>query len=878
MATNYGIAKAKVELMSTAPGIDVNPVRYNYDMTAFHWDIIRNSPYAKPMFVDQVKSSDGTFAALIPSNRQFFIDNVLNGTTVTTTTTTNSTSTPSPTVTWNLLDAPMEGLPKQLKISTSSSFLDYTLLQPNEYTTTNLQGYNGPVWSNETMQAIPPPNDRADTQSYWNALSNYGGNSAPDITPTTSSVLASTTWLHQTRILDGLWWAIESDSILADNQPFFINLKKLEVPPSSNNGTCYVIRLGGGDTTPPKNIYDIYISLNKKPILIDYLDTDPSKITSAILDTSTQTDGVGGAGQSVVRTEWSDEVSKVMTNENEFIRVGVQTVAGRLVITINDIPLVYNRINKSQDSTGSIAECKIKAGKIQVFGTNIKTMINMSMMTYAELGIIALPIPHITPPPSIDFNQAKQPHYKGTDNHGNTTDSLCMLPQNPNSNQKLFGCDCSTFKDLLAGSTVHPSGDAFHQQGILTYAPADPNVFTSLPDYDFCILFFESTDRILTIQETQYTIPFSGAPYFFRLKGWSPTPASPSQSIPTDITNYLMSLDITESADDYFHVTKKANLTFYNENNTIGQLVSNSQTAIRIYLGWGIATTRVFTGLVQTVNKTETAGYETLTLQCTDYMYILEHFPICNSPFYDGMVAYYAIEDLAKRAGITSFIKDWADEDDYFLPSGYSFTEPRMYFKPEDMIYNCILNIIQRFEAFFFFDADGNLHIRKLPGGLFSVDAAEQSVATFTSDINSTNINYVILEERNLTIDFNSTVNQISITSVERDTRSYIFHGLPATGDQNKILFKKPLMIKQGALGELDVVRSYAQDLAKRVFYPILKTSFKAVNNPQQVNSLDFITLDGAMFRVTSIKREFSVEENNLIVSYDCEWLGGKEL
>ena len=880
MAKNYGIARAKVEYLDQAPGIDPNPYRYNYDISAYHWDLLKNTPYVKPVLVDQVMNTEGTFSALMPSSRIYYIDNVLSDTILNTTTATSSAT--HPVLKWSLLSNPLSGIPYDILHTQNTSFQPYTLITPNHYNVFNLSGYKGPTWENAVYQQLPQSNDRAITNSWWTVLNNAGGSAAPTLTTSTTITVPTTSWIYQTKVQDGLWWGIESQPFLYTNQPFWVFFIKMQVPPSSQNETCYVIRLGADDSSTPKNLYDIYIPLNKKPVLIDYLDSTPSSSAPSVaVDTdgsSTDTSGVGGNGDNQTQTEWPDEVSKVMTNENEYICVGVMTVAGRLVITINNIPLVYTRINKSQNSAGEMAECQIAAGKIQIFGTNIKTMVNISMMNFADLGVVSLPIPHITPSAS-----GASTTYKGVNNHGATVESPCILPTDANNPATLYGCDCKSFKDLDGGSDVSPNGFAFHTEGLITMVKPIANAFASLPDNDFSLLFFQPADGTLTLDSTDYVIPFGECPYFFRLKGWNSQDATNSSSTGTDITNNLISLNVSETADDYFHIVKKANLTFYNENNVVGDFLLHGQKAIRIYLAWkdsGEAgalqdSDMVFTGLVTSVNKTEVAGKETLTINCEDYYYILQNIPIINSPFYDGMVGYYAIQDLAKRAGVLSFIKDWDSEDDYFLPSGYSFTEPRMKFEPEKMISECIMLVVQRFEAFVYFDSQGKFHVKKLPGGLFSVGTSESAVQKFSSDIANAGTIPVILEERNVTVDYISTVNQISITSNTRDTRNWIFYGLPAPADNNNILFKKPLLIKQGALGDFDTVKGYAHDLAKRVFSPILKTSFKCVDNPGKVIALDFVTLDDAMFRVTSIKRDFSAEENNLNVSYDCEWLGG---
>jgi len=83
-------------------------------------------------------------------------------------------------------------------------------------------------------------------------------------------------------------------------------------------------------------------------------------------------------------------------------------------------------------------------------------------------------------------------------------------------------------------------------------------------------------------------------------------------------------------------------------------------------------------------------------------------------------------------------------------------------------------------------------------------------------------------------------------------------------------------LLDQPALGGLAEGKAWVNDLAQRVFKPILKTRFTCVGTDKAtILPLSFITLDGQPFRVTSVKRDFSSENNDFKASFECEWLGG---
>jgi hypothetical protein len=284
------------------------------------------------------------------------------------------------------------------------------------------------------------------------------------------------------------------------------------------------------------------------------------------------------------------------------------------------------------------------------------------------------------------------------------------------------------------------------------------------------------------------------------------------------------------------------------------------------------------------VSSSETPGKETLSLQCEDYMYILKCMPIINSPFYDGMVAYYAIADLAKRAGVTKFVNEFTDESgsdnttDYFLPSGYTFTKPAMRFPAQNMIFQCMIDIVKRFEAFVYFDSDGQLHIKKLPGGLFSAVKDADFDAEFYRDPTRSDSSEIILNEKNMEFNYSAAVNNINIFTLDRDTRNAILYNKSATSSENLIPFRKVYLYNQAALGDLEVAKTYAERLSKRMFSPTRKMSFSTIGTVKTTTIgkiLDFVKVDELEFRIMSIAKKYSADQNDFNNEYGCEWLGG---
>ena len=241
------------------------------------------------------------------------------------------------------------------------------------------------------------------------------------------------------------------------------------------------------------------------------------------------------------------------------------------------------------------------------------------------------------------------------------------------------------------------------------------------------------------------------------------------------------------------------------------------------------------------------------------------------------MIARYAMEHIVKKAGVTSIGTRWNSVNDYFLPSGYSFTSPVMKFDPATTISECLLKMAKRFEAYFYFNENGQFRIEKLPGGLFGNLDSATNIQNFYSipGTDSGQSLLPILGSKTVTRTFESTTNNIIVTSVNRETREGLVHGTEPTGAENLIPFSKPMFITQPALGDMETVIEYTNELKKRVFKSIRKTSFRATGNNPTIEILSFINLDSVPFRVTSIKKSFDASTNSFEFSLDGEWLFG---
>jgi hypothetical protein len=860
---NLGKANVKVELYDYLPGIDSNAIKYNFDVSAWQWNTMQNSPYFPPFLAEHIESPDSTLAAVFPSKRKKYIDNYINYTG----TTDRVISTTKPYILWTPTMT-KEALLKHLFDPTVSEsnptpYDDYVLIPPQEEISYP-SDYIGPQWRDDAKPELPATNDIRYIKQW---LTQNGSLSAAGtwIAEPETDTVPYTYWINQDKVKAGLWWGVESHPFITQNMPLWVNLTVARTPPAQNNETLFVISLGIDDST---QAYDILLSQNNRMKIYDYTAGRPA---AEATEAAAESGGTSAAsvGSNIVIKEFDVDFTRMLDSEGN-IEIGLMTIGGRMVIWINKDFVVYERIEKEDgDAAGTFKECKIAAGRMRIYGTNVQAIINVCPMTFAPMAVIALPLP------SIYRNSESEPIsivYKGVHRDGTLEGSVAVLPQPLDRTGTLYGVDCRAFLDSTG--MIFPSGIGLHQRGRMVFATAEDAELTSLPDTSFYLLVMRSEAMPFNNPEGVLNISSGGCPYFFRIKGGYNSPLYPVLSDPVDVPE-VITVSESITAPDYFHAIAKATVTIYNEGGRYDYL-RDRQKGIRLYWGWGTDLQRTFTGVITSVATSEVPGKETMTLQCDDYFFPLKNTPIINSPFYDGMVGYYAIEDLAKRGGVMSFSNDMDTPEDYFLPSGYCFSQPKHRFPGQNMLFACMMDLIKRFEAFVYFDSDGMMHIKSLPGGLFSSLAGEPIVAEFARNPTVADVSRIILNERAVDYSFESTVNKISVYTLDRDTRNAILYTKVATAAENRLGYRRIKLLDQPALGDLEVARTYATRLSRRIFYPIRKTTFSTVGTVLASSKiLSFVKIDELEYRLLSITKKYSSDSNDFTCEFSGEWLGG---
>jgi len=843
MSTNLGKAKVKVELLNTLPYVTKDAFKYDFDISAHQWGMLQVSPQVPPQLLDCTTDEYG-FAVIYPTKRKYYIDNYItdkDGQTL------SNIDTSKPYILFKPISN-ADGL--MLDMIEEEGFPEYTLMYPKSYPST-AGVYNGPKWDDDARDRESMPNDFAWINRLLNTLATGEDQESTTTTTTESSTepLPKVNYINQTVVRDGLWWGVESSSFLYENMPFWITIDRANSPSSSDFSTFFLISLG---IDSAHNAFDIFLSNDAKPIITDYIagrENIKNKDEKVPFKTK----------------QFDDDLSKLLSSESH-IEIGIMTIGSRLVVFVNKNVLMYMRV----DEEGKQYPLKIDPGKIRIYGTNAQVAINVSPMTFAPLGFFAPPIPIV---PEIREGETDfRPKWGYVDYQGNVHEGpVCILPREPSMVGTHYGVDCLNF--YSDSGDAKPTGDFFHSRGNIWLYTASQLGFNVEENTDYYICFLQPSHSTMEIDNKSYVIPFSGCPYFYRIKGGFSYEPDPPATNTTDISDDVISVSESFQTDDYFFVSGSATVTLYNKEGKY-DFLREVQKGISIYWGWDSASVKTFTGIVLNSSISETPGNEQITLTCHDYCFILKNYVILNSPFYDGMVAFYAIKDILGRAGILNPINEWTDTNDYFLPAGYTYTKPAMRFPDNQSIYDCAKSIAEREEAVIYFDQNGRCRIKRLPGGLLSSVSDEPIIADFVRNPSASPSN-VIIDTKTIEYFLDDTANRIVIVSLDRDTRNIILYNKSAESNADRLVYRRIAYEDQPALGKFETVVARADQLAQRIFYPIRQTSFKTIGTEGILKALDLITIDGSEHRLTSISRKYDATNNDLTCDYNAEWLGG---
>lgn len=900
---DYGKVECIVELGDELPFFKRENKITHFEATAKQWDrILSSCKYFSPMLVEHLKDETGAMEVIYPEKRKQYVHNFLD----------LSGYAGAPPIEFGneyIMWTPIQfydysgddnlGIIKdiQAKFIYKSFYIpDTDICNYSDGTDSGCDKETAAYWSNTESEAQGYPDDKSKIEENVQFLQEILDNLDPLVTyepPEFFNILPNLGYVYQSKALDGLFYCVESEIFLSENMPFWLNLKRtLASPTGWNYETLMVISLGfsdgGTDGNSCPQEYDLILRNNAKPELVDYWfgRNGQNAYFKNTISASISDSEEGAKIPKYNRKTFDVDLSRVLREEKN-IELGFMTVGGRLCIFVNNVPLVYTRLNPY---TGNNAEAKISPEKIRVYGTNCPLAINVSAMSFAQLGAFPVILPSLKEANGDQGQKedGEESSYQYMDTEAKfSTQPLVILPTEVTAEfQPQYGVDCAKYSDAngqlgpTQGFGFHKNGNCvFYKSGYLQLQYGDN------AGIDAYIVGLQPKE--LSTGKDGWYVTNGGAPYFFRLRGSAPKMKDPNIGF-VDISEDVISISQNDSLEnDFTALVKKVDVSLYNKGGKYDNL-RDGQKVIRVSWGWcGENANTTFTGLTISSSVVETPGNEIINVHCEDTTWMLKQIPIINCPYFDGIFSYAAIEVLIKMAGATAYDLDWPDKDIHFITSGQGINDIRVRYESAKSIFDCIVNMAERDQSHFWYDGDGKFHLRRIPGGLFFDAGRGAPAANFVRDPDNNNANtFVILNEKNVEYSLNSVVNKITIVSTARDNTGPLIHNLDANGgqfnpapDPNTLLFDKCAYVYESAFGDYPSCVLYAIRMGERMFYPILKTSFTVVGLDGQVNlePLAFVLVDGDGYRVTSVQRKYSADSNDYTLEISCEWLYGRQ-
>ena len=869
---NLGKVKVKVTFGGTMTGV-----------TSTDWTSVHDLPsgdayefYSKrlegpPKNIEFIQEPLGGGYLVVPKRNYKTVANYIDGVS-------SSTSLASPRIIWKVLtkgagpDVSSCVGTSPCKISDLITNKTLEIVAPGSYT----NSYIGPRWNNTrgvrqvlpATAAAPPANSTPDATT-------------PPPTPTADDF--STAYVSQENICEDIWWSIETASLGSSEKgtPFFVDVR-FQRPLAQKQPTFFALRIGNLSSG---NSSQSSATSTQGIIELIFVDGKPSELHDwGIMQTAS-----GGGSEPVVAS-----IPGSMTWGGAWNRIGFTPMAGRLCISVNGSDYLYTRINTGDSSgpnaatgeTSSTDGAKLifpDLTSIRAIGSNSMATINLGTIVFPASASFHTNLPGGFNPTTGASDSALSGSVSGLppsggSSSGGTSTSLVGMPDNKSNGITLgaFAKDCDgqnlSAEDswgAAASGNMHGSVNFELSQNSASGSPSG----TANKHYQIKLSAETASFGEGTTATNDPILP----PVWFRARGCSTVSVTnPGAQNETVADDDVMSLSESFSSPDRAHVIHSIDIVLYNENGQYDDICEKS-VPVMVKYGWNSVTSPCFVGVTLSSSRSMTAGKETISIHCEDYMFILDSTLVINSPYYDGMDGFNVVRDLISRAGLSALDETGSGAGDrFFVPSAYSFLAPVKRYDPKSSIKSAVLDVCSMGTKVVWFDSDGSLHYDHVQGGIAntSPQSSVGAVANFYSDPSAAaDEGEIILDEKRTETKLNSTVNRIFVKSIDRVTRATIMMSATAPAANNKLAYFKTMYASVPSLGSFDAVTLYIERYKAKVFKPIRGITIKTTTS-KSITPMKYISVDGQKFRVMGVNRAINVEDNSITTSITGEWYG----
>lgn len=411
-----------------------------------------------------------------------------------------------------------------------------------------------------------------------------------------------------------------------------------------------------------------------------------------------------------------------------------------------------------------------------------------------------------------------------------------------------------------------------------------------------------------------------------------------------DVSHHVLSLNDMWSAQDFTSIEHSANISFWINDGTkfkdgtvnyssFLRSLKNKAFYIELWAGYdgcnysrlGQKLYKIFTGICNSGGYKISAGQTIMDCQIDDFSKILKDQRMFNSPFFDGVVDAYVINEVLAQAGFRgqstrasmnssssgsreslsnnprTILQDMIDSKDFnanslyagvdntgrrfyawpwALPSSYDrYQSPMHKYDDGKPYYDIIMDVAKKAAKVFYFDQYGVARYdNKLDAVIKYISSGDEGNTQVPFEFTTNPVYYpgqLVFMDYNVQHDVESVFNHLKVLSSTPNHELLIYDDVDWNTYDNLtsegfLGYFRTFFQKESYFGSEKALRNIMA-YYRTMFRPPLNVKFQTYGLP--VRALDVVKLNGQMVRVMRVNSTFDPKENRWWQEYEGEWL-----
>ena len=403
-----------------------------------------------------------------------------------------------------------------------------------------------------------------------------------------------------------------------------------------------------------------------------------------------------------------------------------------------------------------------------------------------------------------------------------------------------------------------------------------------------------------------WTIPCGRSPYLWMLTLNSPSKTGNAGIPGINVAGDTLSVSLSYNATSYNEITQTGSLKILNPlvinqvrggrqcDNNIRDYTQYMNRTIYVKIGchwekgYGLSGNNdwLFEGMTVGSDVNIEAGRQIVTFKLADYMNVLDQSKFELSPYYDGMIARFAVADIVSQTGLSQDrmkynnlgIKVTANpKQEYVIPYLNPLNEPQFKFADGSSFKEAILRLAKYDFKTIYWDRFGDFHYDDGPNILGGGPVPKANRKFYTSPIATNDPSLVVWNSANFGRSVNDVYNVLRVDSIDRNINIRVsanaryLAGIRNPNAVGYLGFRKMLLVRDPALGGLAATKRYVRKFQQKMHVPPWTIRFETFGR-YDVKPLDLVSLDNKMARVLNISYDMEAATNRFWMTMEGEW------